>query len=195
MHLAVIATVFALIAVAELPDKTMIAMLVMGSRNKPFPLWVGAVAAFTVHCTIAVLAGRLLLLLPHQWVEGVITVLFAAGAVYLLFVPEKTEEEKGEDEAAEAKRWHLVAIGAFLVILVGEFGDLTQILVLNLTAKYRDPWSVFIGALAGLTLVSGAGAWGGQALRRVLPVSAIRRAGGIVLVGFTAYSVVDLIQH
>lgn len=194
MNLAVVATVFAIIAVAELPDKTMIAMLVMGSRGRPFPLWIGAVAAFAVHCTIAVLAGRILLLLPHRWVEGIVTLLFAAGAAYLLFVPEKAEEEKGQRQAREADGWHRVALGAFAVILVGEFGDLTQILVMNLAARYRELWSVFAGGLGALATVAAVGAWGGQALRRVLPVRVIRRCGGIVLVGFTAYDIVGLVR-
>jgi len=82
--------VFALIFLAELPDKSAIAILIMGSRYRPILVWIGATAAFAVHVGVAVLAGRLLALLPHRWVEGVTAVLFAAGAAFLLFVPEKT---------------------------------------------------------------------------------------------------------
>ena len=67
-------------------------------------VWLGASAAFAVHVTLAVVAGRLLELLPHRALEIVVTVLFLAGAVYLLFVPEKSEEEKGEAEAARGGR-------------------------------------------------------------------------------------------
>jgi len=95
VNLALIATVFAVIAVAELPDKTMIATLVMGSRSRPVLVWIGASAAFAVHVTVAVVAGHLLTLLPHRAVEIVVTVLFLAGAAYLLFVPEKKRRRRG----------------------------------------------------------------------------------------------------
>ncbi len=194
MDLSITLTVFLLIVLAELPDKTMIAVLIMGSRYRPATVWIGAVAAFAVHVTVAVAVGRLLQLLPHRWVEGITTGLFAAGAAYLLLVPEKEQEEAGEKEADRAQKgWRPVGT-AFLVILVGEFGDLTQILTANLAAKYHSAVSVFVGALAGLAAASALAAFGGQALLRVLPVAIIRKAGGVVLVGFAVYTLVTLVR-
>jgi putative Ca2+/H+ antiporter (TMEM165/GDT1 family) len=197
VSIGVIATVFALVAVAELPDKTMIATLVMGSRSRPAWVWLGCAGAFLVHVALAVVAGRLLELLPHRVLEIVVTVLFLAGAVYLLVVPEKAEEAKGEQEAeaeaAAARPWK-VAGTAFGVILVGEFGDLTQLLTVNLTAKYHEPVSVFIGALLALWVVAAVGAFGGRALLRVVPVALVRRIGGVVLLGFAAYSIYSLVR-
>ena len=88
MQPGLILGVFALIFVAELPDKTMIATLILGSRSRPVLVWIGATTAFAIHASLAVLAGRLLALLPHDWVEGVTALLFAGGAAYLLLVPE-----------------------------------------------------------------------------------------------------------
>lgn len=194
MNAAVIATVFCFIAVAELPDKTMIATLVMGSRSRPIFVWIGASAAFAVHVTLAVVAGRLLELLPHRVLELVVTVMFLAGAAFLLFVPEESEEKKGVREGQAPKATRAVpAIGAaFGVILLGEFGDLTQLLTVNFVAHYHLPWSVFIGALAGLMTVSALAAFGGRALLKVLPVAVIRRFGGVVLIGFAAYNIYEL---
>ncbi len=194
MQLGLVLGVFALVFVAELPDKTMIATLIMGSRYRPVLVWIGATAAFAVHVTIAVLAGRLLALLPHRWVEIVTAVLFAGGAAYLLFVPETQREEKGSAEVERAPVGLRPIATAFVVIFVGEFGDLTQILTANLAAKYHDPWSVFVGAFAALASVAAVGAFGGRALLRVLPLTVIRRAGGIMLAGFAAYTVVTLVR-
>ncbi len=186
--------VFALIFVAELPDKTMIAMLVLGSRSRPALVWAGSTVAFAVHVTVAVLVGHALALLPRTWVLGVSAALFGAGAVYLLLVPERTEEERGEREAQRARSAINVAGGAFLVILVGEFGDLTQLLTANLAARSHDPLSVGVGAFVALAAVAAVAAFGGRAMLRVLPLAVIRRAGGVVLLGFAAYDIYQLVH-
>ncbi len=194
MDFGTVLGVFALVFVAELPDKTMIAMLVLGSRSRPVLVWAGSTLAFAVHVTVAVLVGRALALLPRAWVLGVSTVLFAAGAVYLLLVPEKTEEERGQREAQRARSAINVAGGAFLVILVGEFGDLTQLLTANLAARSHDPLAVGIGAFVALAAVAAVAAFGGRAMLRVLPLGVIRRAGGVILLAFAAYDVYQLVR-
>ena len=194
MQLGLILGVFALIFVAELPDKTMIATLIMGSRYRPVLVWIGATAAFAIHAGIAVLAGGLLALLPHRWVEAVTALLFAGGAAYLLLVPEKEQEEEGAAEVDEAPAGLRPVGTAFVVIFVGEFGDLTQILTANLAAKYHQPLPVFIGAFAALATVAALGAFGGRALLRVLPLKVIRKAGGLLLAGFAVYTLVTLIR-
>jgi len=199
VSIGVIATVFALVAVAELPDKTMIATLVMGSRSRPLWVWIGASTAFLVHAGLAVGAGRLLELLPHRALEAVVTALFLAGAGYLLLVPERSEEERGEKEANRAgadgdERARTVILTAFGVILVGEFGDLTQLLMINLVARFHQPVSVFIGGAAALIGVAALGAFGGRVLLRFLSVSVIRKVGGAILLGFAGYSLYELIR-
>jgi Ca2+/H+ antiporter, TMEM165/GDT1 family len=196
MNVGTVLTVFAVIAIAELPDKTMIATVLMGSRGEPLWVWLGASGAFLVHVGFAVVAGQLLSHLPHTALEVVVTVLFAGGAAYLLLVPEREEAERGEREAlAEASgRRSKVMLSAFGVILVGEFGDLTQVLTVNFVAKTHEPASVALGAAAALLMVSALGAFTGRALVRVVPTATIRRIGGAVLVGFTAYSIAQLVS-
>jgi putative Ca2+/H+ antiporter (TMEM165/GDT1 family) len=197
MNLGVVATVFAFVAIAELPDKTMIATLIMGTRARPVLVWAGAAFAFAGHVLLAVVAGRLLELLPHTALEIVITVIFAAGAAYLLFVPERAEVDKGAAEArAERPGAALkVMVTAFGVIALGEFGDLTQLLIVNFSAKTHQPASVFVGGLAALLCVSALAAFGGRALLRYVPVAVVRRIGGLVLVGFAAYTLYALVRR
>ncbi len=82
MRLAVAATVFALLFPAELPDKTALASLILGSRYRPGFVFAGA--AFALRVAFAVAVGSLLTLLPHRAVEVVVAVLFLAGALLLL---------------------------------------------------------------------------------------------------------------
>jgi putative Ca2+/H+ antiporter (TMEM165/GDT1 family) len=191
MSLSVLALTFGIIFVAELPDKTMIATIVMASRYRPLPVWIGAALAMVVNSAVAVLAGRLLELLPHRWVEAVVAALFAGGAVYLIVVKESAEAEVGEAEADKVRSGRRVALGAFTVIVVAELGDLTQILTANLVARYHQAWSVFVGSAVALVSVMGLGVIGGRALLRVLPLSTIRKVAGFILAGFAIFTAVE----
>jgi putative Ca2+/H+ antiporter (TMEM165/GDT1 family) len=200
MNLAVFFVTFGLMIVAELPDKTMIATIVLSSKNRPLPVWTGAVSAFAVHCLVAVLAGKAIELLPHAIVESVVAALFAAGAVYLLVTKEEQSELEGVEEAIEGgvegtTKFLRIAATSFGVIAVGEFGDLTQILVANLAARYHQPVTVFVGALSGLACISAVGVAGGRALLKVLPLRAIRKGAGVLLGGLALYSAVSAIAR
>jgi Ca2+/H+ antiporter, TMEM165/GDT1 family len=191
MSLTTAAITFGLIVVAELPDKTMIATIVLSSRYRPVPVFTGAAVAMVVNASIAVAAGRLLELLPHRVVEAVVAGLFAAGALYLLFTKEETARREGEAEADKATSARRIALTTLAIVVVAETGDITQLLTANLVARYHDILSVFVGAAVALVAVMGLGVVGGRVLLRVLPLATIRRVAGVVLVGFAAYSAVS----
>ncbi len=183
---------FALIFVAELPDKTFIASLVLGTRFPPLPVWIGVSAAFAVHTAIAVTAGGLLGLLPHQLLDALVAAAFFGGALYMLFVPEETEERRGARLAAgtPAPTAVRVAASSFGVIFVAEWGDITQILTANLAARYRSPLSVAIGAVLALWAVAALAVLAGRALRAV-PLRLVRRATGVVLLALAVFDAVN----
>jgi hypothetical protein len=57
--LLLLATVFGVTFVAELPDKSLFASLVLGTRYRPVHVWLGVAAAFAVHVGLAVTVGGL----------------------------------------------------------------------------------------------------------------------------------------
>lgn len=194
MTAAIVFTALGLVGAVEIPDKTMIATVVLSSQHRPLLVWLGAAGGFLVQVVLAVAAGRAIELLPHQALEIVVTALFFIGAAVLLVVPEVRARSAGEKHGAlpqAATSWKVVT-SAFVVVAIGEFGDLSQILIVNLVGRYHQALSVGVGAFAGLALVSGAGALGGRALLRVLPLEWIRRAGGLALLGFAAYGIYGL---
>jgi len=86
VNLAVVAAVFPVIFLGELPDKTMFASLVMATRGRPLAVWLGATAAFAVHVVIATTVGVLLIdILPHRAVEVAVALTFFAGAAFALY--------------------------------------------------------------------------------------------------------------
>jgi Ca2+/H+ antiporter, TMEM165/GDT1 family len=191
MRLSIAAVTFGLIFIAELPDKTMIAAILLASRFRPLSVWTGAALAMLANTGVAVGAGRLLELLPHRVVDAVVAAIFLAGALYLILVRERTERREGEDEAAKVESGRRVALATFAVIVVAEIGDITQLLTANLVARYHSPLSVFVGSALALVIVMGIGVGGGRALLRVLPLATIRRVAGAVLVGFAVFSAVS----
>jgi len=194
VNLLVILTVFALVFLAELPDKTALASLVLGTRYRPLYVFVGAAAAFLVHACLAVAAGSLLSLLPHRALEGVVAALFLFGAILLLRGrPEEEEEDLGIKEGAQPT-FPRVASTAFLVILVAEFGDLTQILTANLAAKYHDPISVGLGAVLGLWAVAGLAIVGGRGLLKLVPLTVITRIAAVIMLVMAGISLFDAIR-
>jgi len=81
MSLAVLGTVFPVIFISELPDKTMFASLVLATRGRALAVWCGAAAAFAVHVCIAVTVGAALFTwLPQRAVQAVAATLFLGGA-------------------------------------------------------------------------------------------------------------------
>jgi len=186
MNFAIAVTAFLLIFPIELPDKTFIATLVLATRYKPLPVWVGVSLAFAVQTVIAVTLGGLLSRLPRTPVEIFAGLMFLGGGLILIRGAAKAdaEEAKTEEEfeaKTEAKAdihgWRVVAT-SFLVLFVAEWGDLSQLLTAGLVVKYEDPVSVGVGAMAALAAVSALGAVLGRTLLKRIKLATIRRIGG-----------------
>ncbi|WP_018505269.1 TMEM165/GDT1 family protein [Parafrankia discariae] len=101
MSLTAVLVTFGVIFLAELPDKTMVASLVLGSRYRPLYVWTGVAAAFVIHVTLAVAAGSVISLLPGRVVDAVAALLFALGAALVL--REGREETTDESESGPAE--------------------------------------------------------------------------------------------
>ncbi|WP_409472401.1 TMEM165/GDT1 family protein [Streptomyces sp. HC307] len=185
ISITVTALVFGVVFLAELPDKTALAGLVLGTRYRASYVFAGVAAAFALHVALAVAAGSVLTLLPQQVVHAVTGVLFLGGAAMLLRQKSEDEEEirKPEDQSF----WKVAGAG-FMLILVAEFGDLTQIMTANLAARYDDPLSVGLGAVLALWAVAGLGIVGGRALMKRVPLGLITKIAALLMLGLGVWS-------
>lgn len=206
LDLALVATTFALIFPAELPDKTFIATLVLGTRFPRLAVWLGVAAAFAVQVTIAVLAGGVLALLPATPVQVVTALLFAVGSVILIRgglatrAAEQAEEDAEEQEVLErmgadrtSSKWRAFGI-SFVVLFTAEWGDLSQLLTAGLAARTGDPLSVGIGAWSALILVAGLAVLFGHWLRQRVPIWRVRLLSGAILAALAVWTVVDVVS-
>ncbi|MCX2922976.1 TMEM165/GDT1 family protein [Streptomyces sp. NEAU-W12] len=185
INLTVTAVVFGVVFLAELPDKTALAGLVLGTRYRASYVFAGVAAAFAVHVALAVAAGSVLTLLPQQLVHAITGVLFLGGAAVLLF---RKDEDDEEIRRPENQSFWKVSGAGFMLILVAEFGDLTQIMTANLAARYDDPLSVGLGAVLALWAVAGLGIVGGKALMKRVPLKLITRIAALLMLGLGVWS-------
>ncbi|MEV5957595.1 TMEM165/GDT1 family protein [Streptomyces sp. NPDC051987] len=190
ISITVTALVFGVIFLAELPDKTALAGLVLGTRYRASYVFAGVAAAFLLHVVLAVAAGSVLTLLPQQIVHALTGVLFLGGAAVLLL--KKGEEEEEIRRPADQSFWKVAGTG-FMLILVAEFGDLTQIMTANLAARYDDPLSVGLGAVLGLWAVAGLGIVGGKALMRKVPLRLITQIAAVLMLALGVWSLWEAI--
>lgn len=192
-YLAAAGIAFVLTFLGELPDKSLFASLVLGTRYRPGYVWAGAAAAFTVQAGIAVTAGRLLALLPQHLVDGVVATLFLAGAGYLLLTSFRQPQPEDLDAARQGgppASFARVAGTSFAVVFLAEWGDITQLTAANLAARY-DPLSVFVGATLGLWAVAAIVVYAGAKSLKVIPMAWIRRITALILLalgGYTAFA-------
>ena len=194
-YLAVIGTAFALTFLAELPDKSMFASLVLSTRYRPSWVWTGAAAAFAVHMGIAVTAGRLLTLLPHRAVDAVVAGLFLAGSAWLLAASLRPSDRDHADAARQGgprPSFLRVTAASFGVVFLAEWGDITQLTTANLAARY-DPLAVFAGATLGLWVVAAAAVSVGAKSLDLIPMAWVQRITAAIMLGLGIYTAVTAI--
>ncbi|MFJ6497026.1 TMEM165/GDT1 family protein [Streptomyces virginiae] len=187
---SITAIAFGVVFLAELPDKTALAGLMLGTRYRASYVFAGVAAAFAVHVALAIAAGSVLTLLPHRLVQAVVGILFLLGAAMLLL--KKYDGDEEVKPPADQSFWKVSGAG-FMLILVAEFGDLTQIMTANLAARYDDPVSVGIGAVLALWAVAGIGILGGRTLMKYVPLRLITKIAAAVMAALAAFSLYEAI--
>lgn len=180
--LGVFSTVFGLIFVAELPDKTAVAALLLATKYRPAPVFLGAALALALQSLVAVLAGGVLSLLPARPVHIGAGIVLLVSAVVMW--RRKSPAASSEVEALEAKKaaptFLRALMATFTLIFVAEWGDLTQLGTAALAARYRSPATVFAGATLALWAVAALAVLVGNRARALMNPDLTKRIAAIV---------------
>lgn len=185
---------FATVFPAELPDKTMIATVVLVARyRRPLWVWFGAVAAFTIHVTVAVAAGSAIGLLPDTVVGAVVAAMFATGAVVLFRAARSNREEADSADVAAESTPRAALFGSFALVALAEWGDLTQLATAGLAARSDAPVAIWIGALAALASVAAIAATFGRQIVARVPIHRINYIASAVFAALAIWTVVELL--
>ncbi len=174
---------FGTVFLAELPDKTMVASLVLTTRfRRPLAVWVGVSAAFVLHVVLAVTIGSLLRRLPETPVKLAVAALFLVGGVVLL-------RGGGDDDEAATDvppdvSFARVALTSASVVGLAEFGDLTQLATAGIATRYSAPVAVAVGAWCALATVAALAVTAGSWIVQHVPLRVVQRVAGGVFILF-----------
>ena len=182
---------FGTVFLAELPDKTMVASLVLTTKfRRPLAVWVGVSGAFVVHVVLAVSVGSLLRRLPETPVRFAVAAVFLTGGVLLL---RGVEGETDEDVITRPDvTFRRVALTSASVVGLAEFGDLTQLATAGIATRYSAPVAVALGAWCALATVAALAVTAGSWIVQHVPLQLVQRVAGCVFIVFAVLAIVSV---
>ncbi|QSB00208.1 TMEM165/GDT1 family protein [Methylomonas sp. EFPC1] len=168
-------TSFALIAAAEIGDKSQLVCMTLASKHRPTPVLLGAIAAFALLNTLAVVFGAAIATwLPEYLVAATVALLFAAFGLHALL----NHDEDDDNEEIVEKSGHGIFFTTFLLITVAEFGDKTQLAVVAFSST-AQPIAVWLGSTLALAFTSALGVLAGRTVLQKIPLSLLHKASGV----------------
>jgi putative Ca2+/H+ antiporter (TMEM165/GDT1 family) len=183
---------FGLVFVAELGDKTQLAVLTQTCKyRRPWAVFLGASIALTAVTALGAVAGQVL----GQFVpENVLRVVAAIAFVVMGLLLAREAARSAADPASVACDlpedptcgprqigWRAFA-STFGLLFIAEMGDKTQLAVLNLAGSHTAAWPVFLGATLALTGVTALAVVGGEGLRRLVPEQVLRWIAAVAFI-------------
>jgi len=184
------ATSFALIFAAEFGDKSQLVCMILASRYRAWPVFLGAITAFALLNTLAVTFGTLLAHnLPEPLIAGIVALLFAVFGIHSLRI--KADDE---DESLPEKNGNHLFFSTFLLITVAEFGDKTQLAVVALSSAVT-PLAVWLGSTAALASTSALGIIAGRRLLKKVPLVLLHKISGALFLILAAIALYRCLQY
>jgi Ca2+/H+ antiporter, TMEM165/GDT1 family len=165
----------AVIAVAEIGDKTQLLALMLAARyRKPVPIILGIVLATLTNHALAAWAGAAV----ARWV-GADTMRWILGAAFIVMagwclIPDKADE--GPQAARQAGAFLATLITFFIV----EIGDKTQIATVALAARFNSLVLVTAGTTLGMLLVNAPVVLFGDAIAKRLPLKIVHAVAALL---------------
>jgi putative Ca2+/H+ antiporter (TMEM165/GDT1 family) len=174
-------SIFGVIFVAELPDKTALAALVLATKYRPLPVFFGAAIALAIQSAVAVGAGSLVALLPARPVHIGAGVVFLVSA--LLMWKRRSDEDPptvGSEQSLSATHFWKTLASVFGVVFLAEWGDLTQLATAAFAAREHAPWLVFWAATLALWAVTAIAVVVGRRTANVLAPEVTKRVAALL---------------
>ena len=166
----------AIVALAEMGDKTQLLSLVLAARfRKPWPIVLGIfVATLANHALAGAVGAWVTTVVGPQVLRWGLGLSFIAMAVWML-IPDKLDD----DESPAAPRWGV--FGTTLVaFFLAEMGDKTQVATVMLAAQYSAYFAVVAGTTLGMMLANAPVVWLGERITRRVPIRAVHVISALI---------------
>ena len=169
----------ALVALAEIGDKTQLLSFVLAARlRKPWAIVAGIFVATILNHALAGSVGVWLAnLIPAHWLPWIV------GSVFVVFGLWTLKPDTLDDDEAPAA---MHPAGAFMTTLIAffmaEMGDKTQLATVALAARFDALGWVVLGTTIGMMIANVPAVLLGEALARRLPLTQIRWAAAAVFI-------------
>jgi putative Ca2+/H+ antiporter (TMEM165/GDT1 family) len=178
----------AVVALAEIGDKTMLLAIVLAARfRQPWAILAGILAATVANHLLAAFVGSEVAgLLQATWFQVAVALGFIAMAAWTL-VPDKLDDTESDVRARG---------GAFLTTLVsfflGEMGDKTQVATIALAAHYHSVLTVATGTTLGMMIADGPAVFLGEALVKRVSLRVARLGAAALFVALGLWQLASL---
>jgi Ca2+/H+ antiporter, TMEM165/GDT1 family len=159
----------AVVAVAEIGDKTQLLSLLLAARyRRPVPIILAIlVATVANHALAAWLGGRVAAAIDPQWLRWLLGGSFCAMALWAL----RPDRHDGKLPLEARLGVFATSLAAFFL---AEIGDKTQVATIGLAAGYSDFYAVLLGTTAGMMLANIPVVLLGERVTRACPLKFIR---------------------
>ncbi|MFC3213782.1 TMEM165/GDT1 family protein [Novosphingobium panipatense] len=166
----------AVVALAEIGDKTQLLAIVLATRFKrPWPIVAGIFAATLANHFLAALVGeQAAFLLDGAWFRYLVAASFIVMAGWTL-IPDTFDE----DEAPRPSRFgpFLATTVAFFLV---EMGDKTQIATVALGARFESVVPVMLGTTIGMMIANVPAVFLGNEIIRRVPLNVVRTVAALL---------------
>lgn len=176
----------AVVALAEIGDKTQLLAILLATRfRKPVPIILGIlVATLANHFCAALLGASVASIFRNGWFQLVVALSFLAMAAWTL-IPDKIDDL--DEKPPRFGAFLTTAVAFFLV----EMGDKTQIATVALGARFQQVELVTLGTTLGMLIANVPAVYLGHELIRRVPLRAVRMVAALL---FTAIGLWLLVQ-
>ena len=175
---------FAVVALAEMGDKTQLIAFMLASRyRRPWTVMLGILIATTVNHALASIAGAWLATqVPERLLAWLLGLGFVAFGVWTL-VPDEAPRP------AARRQWGPL-VATTVIFFLAEMGDKTQLATIALGARFGAPIAVTAGTTCGMLAADGLAVFAGTHLAARLPMTLVRRIAAALFFLFGAAAII-----
>ncbi|MET0248737.1 MAG: TMEM165/GDT1 family protein [Sphingobium sp.] len=179
----------ALVALAEMGDKTQLLAMLLATRfRKPVPIILGILFATLANHFLAALVGHSIAgVLTQDWFRYAVAASFLAMAAWTL-VPDKIDEDAPLKAPSKAGVFVTTLVAFFLV----EMGDKTQVATVALGARFDNLFAVTLGTTMGMMIANIPAVLFGETLARKVPMRTLQVGASLLFLALGLWMIADL---